>query len=137
MATVITKRANGSIRVQHLPEGESLTRQSEAAKTDINNIMKKYKRDGTLTHVKNSIGQYLDVSNVSDLSSAIDVVKRAKESFEAYPSDLRLRFDNNAVKMIEFLKDPKNRDEAIKLGLVKKLDVGTKPETVVTPPPIS
>jgi len=120
MATIITKRANGSIRVQHMPEGESLTRQSEAAKTDINNIMKKYKRDGVLTHVRNSIGEYLDVSNISDLSSAIDVVKRARESFDSYPSDLRAKFDNNPIKMIDFLKDSKNDEEAIKLGLKKK-----------------
>ena len=45
-----------------------------------------------------------------------------KESFEKLDVNVRKRFENNPQKLLDFLKDDDNRDEAIKLGLVERKD---------------
>jgi len=36
----------------------------------------------------------------------------------ALPAQLRVRFDHDPVKLLEFLENDQNRDEAIQLGLI-------------------
>jgi hypothetical protein len=36
----------------------------------------------------------------------------------ALPADLRARFSNNPEELINFLDNPENKDEAIRLGLL-------------------
>jgi len=65
------------------------------------------------------VAQYGDVSNVPDYLTAVSVVQRADEMFRALPSVLRSRFDNSPAQYLKFVSDPKNRDEAIALGMCK------------------
>lgn len=98
---------------------ESRTKQSFKKQCDINVIMKKYEKTGLITHTKQH-GHYGDFTNVTDYHAALNAVHEANEGFMTLPASLRKRFGNDPAKLIEFLNDSKNLDEAIELGLVEK-----------------
>lgn len=52
-----------------------------------------------------------------DLAEAYARVEAAEERFMSLPSDVRARFGNDPFRLLEFLQDEGNRDEAVKLGL--------------------
>ena len=96
---------------------------------DVNNILRNYVSTGVLTHVSDKEPVFGDFSEVpSDYGEALALIQRSREQFEALPSEVRERFDNQPVNLIKFLQDEKNKDEAIKLGLVKKPVESTKEE---------
>ena len=99
--------------------GESLTRQEFKDDCDINRIVDKYTRTGRLPYDADNLGIYVDVSEVGDYQSALAFVTNAKESFNKLDVNVRKRFENSPQKLLDFLKDPENTDEAIKLGLAK------------------
>lgn len=115
---VITKRPDGSTRVVTVHSGKSLTDQQYKDECDVNNIIKKYLQTGSVTHVRNAKeGVYADLTNLPSYHEAMGVVAKANEAFAEIPAAIRNRFNHNPQKLIDFLADPKNKDEAIKLGL--------------------
>jgi phage internal scaffolding protein len=56
-----------------------------------------------------------------DYHTAMNALIASEEQFDALPSKLRARFNNEPYKLIEFLDDPKNQSEAIALGLVNPI----------------
>jgi len=107
--------------------GGSRTKQSFKDQVDINKIVARYLKTGLLSNVNNSPQMYGDFSNVPDLRTALNTVARAKSVFMALPAKVRERFQNDPVKMVEFISDPKNKDEGIALGMFKD-DRPSKPE---------
>lgn len=102
-------------------ETPSLTQQQFKEECDINNIIARYETTGLLTdplHPGTRIPQFGDFSNVPDYLHAQTIIARTREAFEALPSKIRDRFDNDPALMLEFLQDESNREEAVKLGLV-------------------
>lgn len=116
------RKANGSKRVSMDCVGPSKTRASQQKETEINGIISKYDRTGTLTHITRSVPRFDDVSNITDYKSALDQVLEAQKQFSQLPSDLRSHFDNDPGKLIEFLSDSKNLEKAVEMGLVEKAD---------------
>jgi len=112
-------RKRSTKRLQTVIKGESRTKQQFKLECDINTIMKKYEKTGLITHVKEG-GTYGDFTNVSDYHSALNQVIEADEAFMTLPASTRKKFNNDAAQMIAFLDDPKNDEEAIKLGLKAK-----------------
>lgn len=98
---------------------ESLTQQSDAKDADINVLMSRYRQTGLLPQQQRAALSG-DFTDVGDFREAQEKVKAAREAFDAVPSNVRKRFHNNPQELVEFLKDPENREEAIKLGLVEK-----------------
>lgn len=114
----------------------SLTQQHFASECDINEILRRSAISGQLP-TNERVPMYGDFTTVpKSLLEAMAMVKQANDLFATLPWQARERFSNNAEKMIEFLNDPANRDEAIKLGLVK---APVAPESVPggTPVPTS
>lgn len=114
---VIEIRKNGTKRVYTVNNEPSKTDQSQAKECDVNHIMKKYMKTGQITHLAKVRGTYADVSAIPDLNEALSIVKQADESFSSLPAQVRKRFGNDPSQLLEFLKDPKNDEEAIQLGL--------------------
>ncbi len=114
--------------------GPGRTKQSFRDATDINKIVARFERTGLLEHVNKNPGTYADVSNLRDYPSALRLIKRGNDLFDALPSNLRSRFDNDPARLISFLDDPKNKEEAIKLGLLPKSKEAKKPPIPTTPP---
>ena len=97
----------------------SLTEQHHLNDVNINSIISRYDRTGVLGDPfrQYSSGVFADISDVKDFHSIQTQLCAAKESFDALPSSLRKRFDNDPLKMVEFLQNSDNDAEAIKLGL--------------------
>lgn len=96
--------------------GVSLTKQSEAESCDVNKIIKQYKRSGVLPTPIQIDPRYGDAS-VPDYQSCLNIVIAAEGSFYSLPSAIRSRFDNNIAKFMDFVHDPANTEEGIKLGI--------------------
>lgn len=95
---------------------------------DTNVILSRYVNTGVLTHTNPAQPMYGDFSEVpQDYGEALRLIESSKEKFDALPSDVREKFDSNPYNLIKFLGDEKNRDEAVKLGLVKPPEVKVKP----------
>lgn len=100
------------------PVGEkSRTHQSFKAECDINNIMLKYKTQGTLPNLGASIPRYGDFTQVQDYQTALNSVIAAQDAFSALPAKIRSRFANDPGLFLAFVEDPSNRDELIRMGL--------------------
>lgn len=99
----------------------SLTQAQFAEECDINNIMATYVKTGQITHLSRSQGIYQEMAEFPpDFATAMEIVSQSKQAFADLPSDVRSRFKHDPQNLIEFLKNPDNRDEAEKLGLINK-----------------
>ncbi|AXH71831.1 MAG: internal scaffolding protein [Microviridae sp.] len=93
------------------------TKQSFKDECDINTIMRRYSVTGQLDHVNQRQAMYGEVPDY-DFAQAMQTVQHARDQFAALPSDLRDRFGNDPARLLAFLQDPANRQEAVTLGLV-------------------
>lgn len=97
--------------------GPSMTKQSFKDECDVNVIMRRYQQTGVLPLGDGRVPRYIDATS-ADYQEAMFLVADARSAFAELPSALRERFHNDPKRMLEFLEDPRNREEAIKLGLV-------------------
>lgn len=116
----------------------TLTQQQYLEETDINYITDKFMRTGELPQELN-MPQPGDFTGIFDFQSAMNLVVQAKQEFMTLPAKIRSRFDNDPAKILAFLDDESNRDEAIALGLVKRPEPLPEPSPKVeaTEPPSS
>lgn len=103
----------------------SLTHQSFLEECDFNNVLHKWQKSGLITHINPNMPMYADVSQFGDYQSSLELIRSAQAQFDALPSSIRDRFDNDPSKLIAFLNDPANRAEAEKLGLLNTPVVDT------------
>lgn len=96
----------------------SLAKQSFKDECNINNIVKRSRVTGMLSHLSSRQPRFMDLGSSTDFHSAMNTVIAAEKAFSELPSDLRERFSNDPAKLLEFVHDPKNHAEAITLGLV-------------------
>lgn len=99
--------------------GQARTKQSFKDECNIHTIMDKYHRTGLVTHLNATRPMYGDFSSVPDYQSALNVVINARNEFAKLPASLRDRFMNDPVKLLAFVNDPQNREEAVKLGILR------------------
>jgi len=71
---------------------------------------------------------FLEVPAI-DLQTAMNLAIQAKNQFAALPARVKGRFDNNPVTMLHFIQDPKNREEATKLGFFDPVEPKVNPPT--------
>lgn len=120
---IITRRPDGSRRVQTINEDVSLTDQQWKEDVNINTIMDRFQKTGRINHTSGKQGVYADVSQIPDLLTASNIVKDASEKFASLNSKIRERFSNDPLKMVSFLQDPQNYDEAVNLGMLTKKEM--------------
>lgn len=92
------------------------TKQSHADESNINFIMAKYLKTGILNHANAHKGVY-DYASENDFQTSINIVLEAQSMFDALPSAIRNRFDNEPARFLKFVQNEKNEDEIIKMGL--------------------
>lgn len=118
MHEIITKRADGSRRVSlHLPT-DSHVEQTHVGSTNINAIMRKYRRTGELPQPRNGGQLYGDFAMAEDFHTAQNRLVEAEEQFMALPSDLRGHFRNDPGLFFEYVNNPDNLEECQNLGLI-------------------
>lgn len=126
----VSRRANGSIRIQHFNHDPSLTNQDEKDDCDVNVIIEKAMKGQTITHLSARTGVYMDLSEVPDFEKSLNIIAKAKSAFAELPAHLREKFHNDPKIMMEYLADPRNNEEAIELGL-KEIKAKTHDEQVL------
>lgn len=102
-----------------LEEEPSFTQQQFKEETDINEIVRRFGLTGQLPeNYKAPVSG--DFTNISSFEEAMTAVAQAQQQFMELPANLRERFNNDPQRLMTFLDDDTNRDEATKLGLVVK-----------------
>lgn len=98
----------------------SMTEQQFKHETDINNIVK-----GAISNLppRNTMPVFADFPDPNSYVKSMNMIADAHSLFETMPSEIREKFKNSPEEMLKFMADENNRDEAIKLGLVKAEDV--------------
>jgi len=105
--------------------GTGRTKQAMKDECDINNIMAKYQRTGTISHFAKHEASYGFAPAVT-LQESFEIVEKAREMFDELPSSVRKRFGNDVVGFLAFVQDPTNKDAMAEMGLTKpavKVDV--------------
>lgn len=97
----------------------SLTKQSFADESDINNIMKRFEKTGVLPDLQNITGIYADVSDVPDFQTALAIVDKGNSLFMQLPASIRSRFQNDPALFLDFVSNPANRDDLVEMGLIE------------------
>lgn len=86
------------------------TKQSFKDETDVNQIIAKHTRMGTLSHLEQWGGQYGDWSNF-DFQEAQNQIANATSMFEQLPAAVRNQFANSPEQFLNFVNDPANKDD--------------------------
>lgn len=96
---------------------EGLTQQQFKEDSDINVIVSRFGLTGELPDDFRPpvSGDFRGITNFHD---ALNAVRAAEESFMELPGELRKRFSHDPQLLIEFVEDGRNRDEAVRLGLI-------------------
>jgi len=113
---------------------ESRAIQSAKDESDINTIVRRFGLTGELPNDL-AMPQSGDFTEVPDFHSAMNLVRAAQEEFMRVPAEVRARFMNDPQRLMSFLEDDTNRDEARKLGFLKAPDVDPAPMRVQVVPP--
>lgn len=106
------------VRVQKSFVRPSLTKQADSKACDINNIMRRYEKDGVITHVNRYQGEYGNFLGVPEYHDAVNQVLAAENMFLSLPAKVRSRFNNDPAAFIDFAQTEGNRDELVALGLI-------------------
>lgn len=101
-------------------EKPSLTQQHFKDDCDINKIIERFTRTGLLPQYPGEEMQFGDYTAAVDYHEAMTIVAQAREQFEALPSAVRDKFDNDPVKMLDFVSKKENIEESVKLGLLNR-----------------
>lgn len=96
------------------------TQQQFAEDADINEIVRRFGLTGQLPNDLR-MPEYGDFTNIGDFHTAMNTVRAAEEEFMRVPATIRARFAHDPQQLMAFLADENNRDEAVKLGLVKAM----------------
>ena len=98
----------------------SMTEQHFKDECDINNIVAQYQATGVLPSGNREplFGDFADFPQ--DLQSSQRYFDEAQERFMQLDARLRKEFDNDPVKLLQFIADDNNRERAIELGLIER-----------------
>lgn len=114
----LVKRSRERRRVGTEVKDKSLTHQSARDEVDIKRILAR----GIMPPDPEQL-TFADVSEGMDFRTMMDTVASVHNSFSMLPSETRSRFHNDPAKLLDFVADPENEDEAIKLGLLPKPEI--------------
>lgn len=101
--------------------GPSLTEQQYKDDCDINKILQRYAITGA--PLPTNLGSYGDVSQAGDFAQNLEMVTKATQAFEAQPSSIRARFGHDPSAFYDFVSNPDNSAELVRLGLMTEKTV--------------
>lgn len=120
MQKTITKRKNGTLRVQQKCSGISKTDQSDKNMCDINSIMKNYVKSGILPNFKEKVAQYIDTTQIPSYIDAHKQITRANKLFEDLPSEIRKLMDNNPANLEKVIQNPLYKEKLLEYGILEE-----------------
>lgn len=98
----------------------SMTEQHFKDECDINTIVSQYQQTGVLPcgNREPLFGDFAEFPQ--DLQSSQKYFDDAQERFMQLDAKIRKEFDNDPVKLLQFIADSNNRERAIELGLIDR-----------------
>lgn len=111
--------------------GPSMTQQHFKDECDINVILKSYR--GKIP-ASTEPAFFMDCT-VNDLQSAYEIAEDIGARFDSLDSEVRARFNNNPLELLEFVHNADNQTVAIELGLLPKPEPAPTPEPAPAPAP--
>ncbi len=93
------------------PDGR--TKQSFRDECDIQKIMARAEKVGTISHLEKYEGVYADFSDF-DFHEQTNQLTRGREIFDALPSELRREFGQNPARFFAYVNNPENKDDLLK-----------------------
>ena len=98
----------------------SMTEQSHARDCDINRLVSQYQRSGVLGDPSTYRDMvYGNFSEIGSYHEQMQVMKDAKEKFDALPSNIRDAFGNDPGRLIDAVLDPSQKEKLQALGVFK------------------
>lgn len=91
------------------------TKQGFKDETDINMILKRAQKKGTLSHLERHGGHYADYSDVPTLLEAHSRIQEGQRVFDELPSQLRAEFGNDQFAFFEFVNKTENAGKLAEL----------------------
>ena len=104
-------------------DDEHRTEQEHIQEADINYIADRFMRTGEAPQVLN-LPTAGDFEGIFDFQTAMNTIAAAKNEFMSLPAKVRTRFANDPAKLLEFVHDRDNYDEAVKLGFIPAKPAG-------------
>ena len=107
----------GTKRISISEFEKTRTKKQFAKECDINLIMKKFHKEGILTHLRKYGAQYGEATS-NDLLEAMDTLTRAQTMYEDLPSEVRKNFAG-PEEFVDFVSDPDNVEKLREWGLAR------------------
>lgn len=103
-------------------DGKVQTIQSGKDDADINVLVRRFGLgEGPLAPPPKDPAHYGDFTNApTSLREILDIKRSADEAFAQLPARMREYFHNDPAVLWGFVNDPKNREEAVEMGLLHK-----------------
>ena len=98
---------NGKFYVPEYKDGR--TKQAFRDAADVNKILRKHIKAGTLEQIAQVKGEYGDFSDFDYMDAQLRVA-RAKELFEKLPGELRNEFNGDPGAFLSWANDPANQE---------------------------
>ncbi len=117
------------------------TKQSFGDETDINKILRRAQKTGTISHLAKHEGRYADFSNF-DFFEATLMLTKGREIFDDLPSEIRNEFSQSPAAFFDYVNDPVNKDDLLKKlpGLAapgrQNIDVSGQGDKAATKQPV-
>lgn len=113
-------------------EAEDMTQQQFKEECDINEITRRFGLGAEMPKgIK--VPTYGDFTGIESYHDACNAIAEAGESFDSLPALVRDRFRNDPGAFVDFVLDEKNKDEAVRLGLIQApAPVSVVPAAVVS-----
>jgi len=89
------------------------TKQAFKDETDINKILHRAQKTGTLSHLQKFEGRYGDFAGFDFFEATLQLTK-GREVFDALPSELRREFNQSPAQFFAYVNNPANKDDLLK-----------------------
>lgn len=99
------------VRLTEIPKvyDDGRTKQSFKDSADINKILKRAQKEGTISHLQKYPEAVYGEFEGIDLLEAHGRIARAQAIFDDLPSEIRSEFDNDALRFAGYASNPENR----------------------------
>jgi len=125
------ERSGAKLHALYCPE-QGRTRQEGAADADINNIVNRWLKTGTVPMVRRGQPLFGDFTEGQDLQDTMDRVLLAQAEFEKLPARVRRLVDNDPAQFLDALNSEEGRELLQAGGLKIKMEPEGSGES---PPP--
>ncbi len=90
------------------------TKQSFRDETDINQILKRAQKSGTISHLNKYEARYGDFSGFDFFDAQLQISKGA-QIFDELPVELRREFNQSPAEFFDYVNDPANKERLVEL----------------------